>query len=158
MEQLVILVIIGLISLVNWLMQRSAEIKKQRRLEQQGHDLPRESEEVPEAVAPRRAAPDRDPTVEMRRLMEALGIPMEEEPPALPEPPRAMPDPPAPTPAPIQQAPPKPAQLPAQPPSAPAASTAAVRAGLAQALRSREGLREAVILREILGPPKAMTL
>ena len=33
MEQLVILLVIGIISLVNWLMQRSAEIREQRKAE-----------------------------------------------------------------------------------------------------------------------------
>lgn len=156
MEQLVILLVIGFISLVNWLMQRSAEVRAQRKAEAARLGVPEgnpfhPSEEKP-AAEPR---PEVDPAREMRKLMEALGLPLEdEEPPVRIEPPRAPEIPPMPA---LQ--PPAPS---AKPPGKIVAIATAdmpvVRTPLVQALRSRHGVRQAVILREILGPPKAFTL
>jgi len=95
MEQLVILLIIGLISLVNWLMQKSAE-KRSARTERRVEKREVKSEErrniytqpAPSAPAPvaRRAPGGRDP---FKDLMDALGLPPEE---TLPGPVVAEPD------------------------------------------------------------------
>ena len=159
MEQVVIIVIIGLISLVNWVMKRSAEIREERKLERQRLGIP---EGDPFHSAPHQAEkpepphrPAIAPSPDMRRLMEALGLPQEEE--------EAPPNPV------VREAPAPP--LPAyRPPSTPKPRAEKPAAGvafippaaapvspLAAALRSRDGIRQAVVLREILGPPKAFT-
>lgn len=158
MEQLVILLVIGIISLVNWLMQRSAEIREQRKAEAERLGIPEGNpfqftEEKPAA----KTAPEKDPAREMRKLMEALGLPLEdEEPPVRRELPPVPEIPPLPVYQPKAPAPKPAGQISAAafaPPAPPVAHTS-----LAQALRSRDGVRQAVVLREILGPPKAFTL
>jgi hypothetical protein len=86
MEQLVLLVIIGLISLVNWLMQKAAEKREaagQKRAERR--EVKREARrnvytQGPSAPAPARrtGAPGSDP---FKELMDALGLPSDEAPP-----------------------------------------------------------------------------
>ena len=84
MEQLVILIIIGLISLVNWLMQKAAEkreVAKTKRVEKR--EVKRETRRniyTQPAPAPtaRRAPVERDP---FKDLMDALGLPADEAPP-----------------------------------------------------------------------------
>jgi hypothetical protein len=86
MEQLVLLVIIGLISLVNWLMQKAAEKREaagQKRAERR--EVKREARrnvytQGPTASAParRQGAPAQDP---FKELMDALGLPSDELPP-----------------------------------------------------------------------------
>jgi len=87
MEQLVILLIIGLISLVNWLMQKAAEKREARagrRVEKR--EVKRETrrniytQPAPATPAPtaRRGPAGRDP---FKDLMDALGLPPEETPP-----------------------------------------------------------------------------
>jgi len=87
MEQLVLLVVIGLISLVNWLLQKAAEkreaaksarvdkreVKRETRRNIYTHPAP-----TPAASAPRRAPAERDP---FKDLMDALGLPSDEAPP-----------------------------------------------------------------------------
>jgi len=157
-EQLVILLVIGIISLVNWLMQRSTEIRERRKAEDGRFGIPGENPFQPADEKPATTTePVKDPAREMRKLMEALGLPLEDE-----EPPVRRELPPAP------ELPPLPAYLPKAPApkpvvQIPAAAFAphtppAARTALAQALRSRDGVRQAIILREILGPPKAFTL
>jgi len=162
MEQVVIIVIIGLISLVNWVMKRSAEIREERKRERQRlgipegdpfHPAPLQAENTP---APHRTADDS--SLDMRRLMEALGLPPEadELPPrpvvretaTLPPLPGYRP-PPAPKPR-FQNSNMRSAAM--APPDAVPGSA------LDAALRSHDGIRQAIILREILGPPKALTL
>jgi hypothetical protein len=84
MEQLVLLVVIGLISLVNWLMQKAAEKREQAQLERQAK---RESKRnvytqpapaTPARPARRAAGPVQDP---FKELMDALGLPADEAPP-----------------------------------------------------------------------------
>lgn len=151
MEQLVILVIIGLISLVNWLMQRSAELREKRKLERKSLGIPEGNPFQEQQPAEETERLDPDPAANMRRLMEALGLPMESE----PAPPRKRSeDLPPPLPPPPTAAPSKPAFRPhrtAQVPAAPAPASA-----LSQALKQRGSLRQAIILREILGPPKGL--
>jgi cytoskeletal protein RodZ len=84
MEQLVLLVVIGLISLINWVMQQAAERReaaKTKRVE--SRELKRETRRnvyTQPAPAPtvRRAAAERDP---FKDLMDALGLPAEGVPP-----------------------------------------------------------------------------
>ena len=164
MEQLVILVIIGLISLVNWLIQRSSELREKRRLEQKRMGMPEGVPERGESQEPEpapQAAPV-DPAAEMRKLMEALGLPVEDEPPVVrraPTPPPAPELPPAPPPLPMWQ--PGRSEVRASPLPVPAAAPVpkvmpAIRNRWAGELRSRDGIRRAMVLREILGPPKAL--
>lgn len=88
MEQLVILVIIGLVSLVNWVMQKSQEKREQAKVRRgEAQEARRESrrniytQPPPEPAArPHPAAPARDP---FRELMEALGLPPGEAPPVI---------------------------------------------------------------------------
>jgi len=86
MEQLVILIIIGLISLVNWLMQKAAEKReaaKTKRVE--NREVKRETRRniytQPAPATPpvaRRQMSERDP---FKDLMDALGLPADEAPP-----------------------------------------------------------------------------
>jgi hypothetical protein len=157
MEQLVILLIIGLISLINWLMQRSAELKEKRRLEkaaQQG--------EIHSPPPPSTAPPpvDADPAESMRKLMEALGLPVEEAPPPVPvrrEPPPILREPP-PAPRPVSPYVPR-----SEGPQRPAlAHTAAAKVEKSKPSRFRtllsspSGIRDAMVLSEILGKPKGL--
>lgn len=159
MDQVVILVIIALISFVNWLMQRSAELREKKKRERQADGTPETSpyREQPEDVeAPLPSRPMADPSAEMRKLMEALGLPMEdvappvvtERPPPLPEPEPAVPRfTPRPTSrpdfAPAKHSPPVIVSRPIGP--------------LAAALRNPQSLRQAVVLRNILGPAKGLS-
>ena len=158
MEQLVILLVIGIISLVNWLMQRSAEIREQRKAEAGRLGIPEGNPFQPAEEKPA-AKPVlvKDPAREMRKLMEALGLPLEDEEPLVR---RELPPAPEIPPLPAYQ-PKSPAEKPAGKffPAAPAAPAPPVaRTTLSQALLSRDGVRQAFVLREILGPPKAFTL
>lgn len=81
MEQLVLLVIIGLISLVNWVMQKAAEKREQAQLERESkRDSKRNIYTQPlpgSAKRPARgaAAPAQDP---FKELMDALGLPSDQ--------------------------------------------------------------------------------
>jgi hypothetical protein len=159
MEQLVILVVIALISFINWIIQRSAELREKRKLERKNLGIPdanpyhqSEAPEARPALPPQKPV---DPAAEMRKLMEALGIPLEEEPPppvVHREQPPPLPEPPA---------PPKPLVIPGprvavSPPAVPVPAAPKHSSPLAAALRSQNDLRKAIILREILGPPRAL--
>jgi hypothetical protein len=184
MEQLVILIIIGLISLVNWVMQKAAEQReatKMKRVEKR--EVRRESKRniytqpAPAAAPPvaRRQTVGRDP---FKDLMDALGLPSDEAPP----PPvvrreeffeqeefasveEAAP-PPVPAPgvkAPRWQAPSvrRPDEKTAQLASAFAAvgekPASAYRASkLHDLLASRDSQRKAIVLAEILGTPRGL--
>jgi hypothetical protein len=80
MEQLVLLVVIGLISLVNWLMQKAAkkrELVKTARVDKR--EVKRESRRnIYTDPAPQAAPAERDP---FKDLMDALGLPSDEAPP-----------------------------------------------------------------------------
>ena len=158
MEQVVIIVVIGLISLVNWLMKRSAEIREERKLERKRLGIPEgdpfhegsQTAGAPATLPPPAMAPSAD----MRRLMEALGLPAGEDEPVI-----------------IQEtAPALPPLPPFQPPAPPKLRAGKIKdpgfafpqaeytGPLALALRSHDGLRQAIVLREILGPPKALAI
>ena len=79
MDQLVLLVIIGLISLVNWVMQKAAEKRELAKLEREEREAGKQSvyRQPPpkQRTAERRArSPQQDP---LKELMEALGLPPE---------------------------------------------------------------------------------
>ncbi len=89
MEQLVILVIIGLISLVNWLLQKAAEkreaakLKKVERGEQKSEErrnIYTQPPPVPASTGRRPSAPAQDP---FKDLMDALGLPSDGAPPVV---------------------------------------------------------------------------
>lgn len=156
MEQLVLLLVIAAISLINWLIERSAKLREQRRLqkeaEKNGNPPPSPVSPLPEPSA------RQELEEQMRRVMESFGIPVD-----LPEPARERP-----APAIVVEVPATPPPLPS-----PAPPAATPRPSLRRAkktpvafqarspwvarLGSPNGLREAVVLREILGPPKALS-
>lgn len=177
MEQLIILTIIALISLVNWLMEKSAE---QRRKKRETHWNQGKSY-VPPVEEPEPASSKDD----LRELWEALGLPQEQQYPPPPVSSYPVYEPkPEPEPEQFYQAPPIHAQpvpeVAAQTPpvsvpapqvelseeerafarrfqqteksSQPSIPTSSLR----ELLGSPASLRKAMILREILGPPKAL--
>lgn len=158
MEQFVILVVIALISFINWIIQRSAELREKKKLEQKNLGIPEgnpyQQAEAPEPLpAPANREPA-DPAAEMRKLMEALGIPLED-----PAPPVVTRQQPPVEPPPLPAAPPQPVPAPRRlplPPQSTTSSTPPRQGPLAAALRSRTSLRNAIVLREILGPPRAL--
>ena len=158
MEQVVIIVIIGLISLVNWVVKRSAEIREERKRERQRQGIPEGDpfHSAPhETESPAPSRPDTAPSTDMRRLMEALGLPPEDD--ELPPKPVVREAPPA-IPPPPTYRPPAAAKPRVNKPSTGVVSIppATTVSPLAAALRSRDGIRQAIVLREILGPPKAL--
>ena len=158
MEQVVIIVIIGLISLVNWVVKRSAEIREQRKLERQRLGIPEgdpfhAGPHLAESPASRNH-PFMEPSTDMRRLMEAIGLPSDEEDlPVVSEVAPALPPLPAYRP-PLRRKP----HIENPGTRASAISPDASASPLSLALRSRDGIRQAIVLREILGPPKALAL
>ena len=79
MEQLVILLLIALISIINWIIQKSKESREKRKLEKR-------ADATGEPVAKHEPAPDATGTeTAMRRLREALGLPEDAAPPAIPK-------------------------------------------------------------------------
>ena len=79
MEQLVILLLIALISIINWIIQKSKEAREKRKLEKR-------ADATGEPVAKHEPAPDATGTeTAMRRLREALGLPEDAPPPAIPK-------------------------------------------------------------------------
>ena len=173
MEQIVILAFIGLVSLVNWLIKRSSDLREKRKLEQKRLGItegnPFRSDPDREPPTPEPVPQDADPAAGMRKVMEALGLPLEDEPRAVrylppPKPESSLPPLPAfeknrtprHTAPPVHRVPVKPA-APALP-AVPATVTSRPPNTWATLLRSRESARQAIVLREILGPPKAFSL
>jgi hypothetical protein len=186
MEQLVILLLIALISIINWIIQKSKESREKRKLEKR-------ADATGEPVAKREPAPDATGTeTAMRRLREALGLPEDAPPPAIPkraeserveskriEPKRIERPAVAPLPSPDQLVPPPLPQREKRPvvvqvppvrrreghrkfefphkiakPPLPEEVQQPLR--IRELLRSQGGLRDAVVLSEILGPPKSL--
>ena len=190
MEQLVIILLIALISIINWIIQKSKERREKRKLEKR-------ADATGEPVAKHEPAPEATGTeTAMRRLREALGLPDEAPPPVIPrraepkrvegeriEPKRAEPkkrierpvSPPLPSPdrlvpPPLPQAERRPAVVHVPPvrwehrrfeslhkiakPSLPEVPKQPPR--IRELLQSQGGLRDAVVLSEILGPPKSL--
>jgi len=158
MEQLVLLLIIAGISLINWLVEKSKKIREEKRLEQaNSQSAAQTTAHQEETVLSPRSAPDEDSSEQMRRLLEAMGIPTEfPEQPATPEPEPVRATLPAPPPLPQAPTPP-PARPSLRKKRAAAASSASQPTAWSKRLRSQAALREAIILREILGPPRALS-
>ncbi len=179
MEQLVILIIIGLISLVNWALQKSAEKREQAKLQREaaraGNTEARRN--VYTQPQPVRTKSPRRPSAQdpFKELIEALGLPPDESRP--PVPPRLpkqdfdeeeMHSLEEPVPSPVNRPPSvrwhakKPDDQTAKLASAFAVSEHRTsrdpaRVGnLKSMLSSRASQRQAVILAEILGPPRAL--
>jgi hypothetical protein len=184
MEQLVIILLVALISIINWIVQKSKEAREQRKQEKR-------ADATGEPVAKDRPAPDMTETA-MRRLREALGLPEDAPPPAMPtrtEPKRAEPEKveserrgrkrvERPFPAPDRLVPPplpQPERRPVGPSMPPLprweehrrfavphkiAKTSVAEAPkpprIRELLQSQGGLRDAVVLSEILGAPKSL--
>ena len=172
MEQLVIILLIALISFINWLVKKSAELREARKREQ---GAAKSGESLRSQPPP--PPPEAEPEISMRRLREALGLPDEAQPPALPKrmeqrvPPPLVPPPLLP---PRRPPPARPvishvAVAPAHgeyrfiemphrigKPAAPRIEVAASTSRLRELLGSTGGLRDAVVLSEILGPPKCV--
>ena len=158
MEQLVLLLIIAGISLINWLVEKSNKLREQKRLEAEREQQPQQTA-FPVEVTPTsmpRTEEVVQPSDQMRHLLEMMGIPTEfpqepveaepvsegkpvstalNEPPALPAPTRPS----------LRKK--RPLALPT------GRSTTPWR----QRLHSNKALREAIVLREILGPPRALS-
>ena len=81
MEQLVILLLIALISFINWLVKKSAERREARKREKAADQG---VESLPRPSAPP-ALPEAEPEISMRRLREALGLPRDVEPTLVPK-------------------------------------------------------------------------
>lgn len=201
MEQFIILVVIGLISLVNWLLEKSAERKKQLELERKAAegagnadlDWGREEPSYIPPVLPippvpsRTSSPSSSPAEQgMRELYEALGVPMPEElPPPMPvksvkepvkEPPplvmaqsAPMRKQAVPSPVVFEEGPAKREKKPsnfqemkeaaarfAKSQEAENAKSEGGRGSVRERLLTPANLRDAIVLREILGPPKAL--
>lgn len=176
MEQFVILIIIAAISLINWLLQKSAEHKNRRMAQQKeaeggGAGDADADEQTARSDEGKWAAPEED----LRKFMEALGLPGED----LPPPPVVQKHQPPPIPEII---------TPPQAPPAVAKTNAQIRAQASKEMRelaarfqqqaydiaepdtggssttndfreflqSPKKLRNGIILREILGPPKGL--
>ena len=159
MEQLVLLLIIAGISLINWLMEKSKKLREEKRLEKRRADSAKQPPSLPQE-APAPTMPEEDQGSEqIRRLLEAMGMPtgFPEAEPAT----EFAPAPPEPAQASIEEAP-----LPIAPaiPRKPlrlkrtlAKTTTKETNPWSKRLRSRSDLREAIVIREILGPPKAIS-
>lgn len=169
MEQLIILLLIGLISLINWIVRKSAEAREQRKLERM-----RDSGQEPEPEPLHRHEPEEDdnPDDSMRRLIEALGLPKESAPPPVPRRQQPLTPPPmpkvvvrppvvpsvplfraetfAPTPTTVALGPIKPV------PTAAATIKAEEIPRIRKVLSVPGGARDAIILSEVLGLPKAL--
>jgi hypothetical protein len=172
MEQLVLILIIAVISFVNWLIKKAGEARERQKLERQ-KQLGTEPElwQEPSAGEPTEpSAPTEDPDASMRRLMEALGLPMDAEPPPVPVQPAPQ-TPPSPPPQVAVLPPPLPQAVAPKAPERPALPTAKISAKpfpaestpdqmsarpVRDLLSSPDSLKKAIILTEILGAPKAL--
>jgi hypothetical protein len=146
MEQVVILLLIVLISLINWLVKKSSELREARKREQgaakSGGSLRSEPPQLPEA----------EPEVEQR-----VPPPLAPTPPPPRRPPPARPV--------ISHVPVVPAheeyrfiEMPHRigKPDRPRIEVARGSSRIRELLGSAGGLRDAVVLSEILGPPKSL--
>jgi hypothetical protein len=172
MEQLVLILIIAAISFVNWLIKKSAEARQRRKFQRQ-EQLGGEPEiwQEPERNEP--PASSEDPDASMRRLMEALGLPVEAEPPPVPAH-RTPTAPPAPVVERPIQPPPLPQTVVPRVPEKPAFPVARIASPAGKSvlveptaekrspgsvhdlLASPDSLKKAIILTEILGASKAL--
>ncbi len=148
MEQLVLLLIIGAISLINWLIEQSGKRREQRRFESERARREAEPSPYQEPALSPASLPEvheSAPQQEMRRFLETFGIPMPDEiapqEVALQIPTPALEKAPAPAPRTIARklkpTPSKPREVPLE-------------------IKSPAALRQAIVWREILGPPRSL--
>jgi len=148
MEQLVLLLIIGAISLINWLIEQSGKRREQRRFETERARREAEPSSYQEPALLPESIPEvhqSAPQQEMRRFLEAFGIPMPEEFASQEFAPQILTPAPAQTPAraprttspKLKPTPSKPRQVPLE-------------------IKSPSVLRQAIVWREILGPPRSL--
>jgi len=150
MEQLVLLLIIGAISLINWLIEQSGKRREQRRFEAERARREAEASPYQEPSPSPASIPEvhkSEPQQEMRRFLESFGIPMPEE---------VAPQEVAPeflTPAPAQT--PAPAPVP-RPIVRKLKPTSSKPQQVQLEIKSPAALRQAIVWREILGPPRSL--
>jgi hypothetical protein len=148
MEQLVLLLIIGAISLINWLIEQSGKRREQRRLETERAHREAEPSSYQEPALTPASIPEvhqSEPQQEMRRFLEAFGIPMPEEVAPqemareilMPTPEKALASAPRTILPKLKPTPPKPRQVSLE-------------------IKSPASLRQAIVWREILGPPRSL--
>ncbi|MFN2476734.1 MAG: hypothetical protein ABR526_10400 [Chthoniobacterales bacterium] len=169
MENIWFLVLVAAVGVIRWALQ-AAETRKNEQAARR---------DAPAPTSPLQRAPAETEEERMRRFFEALGVPKGESPPREIVKPRApkkiLPVDPFPVPR-SASAPPLLVQQPSVtiPPVSPAPAPAPVlqtaiaevklsaapvdepRTGVAARLASADGLRDAIILREIFGPPSSM--
>jgi hypothetical protein len=150
MEQLVLLLIIGAISLINWLIEQSGKRREQRRFEAERARREAEASPYQEPAPSPTSIPEvhkSEPQQEMRRFLESFGIPMPEE---------VAPQEVAPeflTPAPAQTPAPAPAPRTIVRKLKP---TSSKPQQVQLEIKSPAALRQAIVWREILGPPRSL--
>ncbi len=195
MEQFVLLIIIAAISLINWILQKSAEHREKRKAERARGETIHPSEEAPQS----RPAGQFDGAEQTRKFLEALGLPEDALPPRpqerqqQPAPPPLPPEPVGQTSrygetepepkrsflhkvdssleqrlypdVPVEVRPPTRAadrlptrtrRLPSTAAIVTTAPSSSARDLVEQIITQKDGLRRAVVMREILGPPKAV--
>ncbi len=146
MEQLVLVLLIAAISLINWLIEQSGKMRERRRLEKQRGPAP-EVDPEPLTHQPREAVPP--PFLEEWRTLSDTAEPA----PPPPLPPAAV----APVVFPVPVRDPLPAvQLRPGPRVRPAKAPVPGGSALLPDLKSSVALRQAVLAREILGPPRGL--
>ena len=150
MEQLVLLLIIGAISLINWLIEQSGKRREQRRFEAERARREAEASPYQEPAPSPTSIPEvhkSEPQQEMRRFLESFGIPMPEEV------------------APQEVVPEILTLAPAQTPAPAPAPRTIVRKlkptsfkpqQVQLEIKSPAALRQAIVWREILGPPRSL--
>ena len=150
MEQLVLLLIIGAISLINWLIEQSGKRREQRRFEAERARREAEASPYQEPAPSPTSIPEvhkSEPQQEMRRFLESFGIPIPEEVAPQEVAPEIL------TPAPAQT--PAPAPVPRtivrklKP-------TSSKPQQVQLEIKSPAALRQAIVWREILGPPRSL--
>ena len=148
MEQLVLLLIIGAISLINWLIEQSGKRREKRRLETERTRRDAEPSSYQEPALSPASIPEvhqSAPQQEMRRFLEAFGIPMPEEVAPQEVVPEILTPAPALTPAPTPRT-----TIPKLKP------TASKPRQVPLEIKSPAVLRHAIVWREILGPPRSL--
>ena len=151
-QQLILILIIGAISLVNWLIDKSAKQREKRRIESLENEVQAPSH--PHPVEPQQTKQKED---SLRDFMETFGFPLSVEPASKPTPftPPTL-EPPLPPLSAVRQN--------LTPPPTPPIRHQVPRVShqrsnrWASLLHSRGTTRQAMILSEILGPPRSQSL
>lgn len=191
MEQFVLLIIIAAISLINWILQKSAEHREKRKAERARGETIHPSEAAPQT----RPEGQFDGAEQTRKFLEALGLPedalpprqqeRQPTPPPLPQEPvgqtsgygepapkrnflhkvdpdleqRLYPDTPVearPANRAADRLPTRTRRLPSAAAIVTTSPSSSARDLVEQIITQKDGLRRAILMREILGPPKAV--